>query len=60
MYVKIRSWHGIRSWTRVPNRCKTYCGQTVMTVNAPGRGETAEGFGTERTCETCLRIMAKG
>lgn len=52
MFIKIRSWHVIRTWTRVPGRAITLCGRTAT-------GESADSFGNERSCETCLRIQAK-
>ena len=52
MYVKIRSWHILKTWTRVPNRFITLCGRG-------GYGESADSFGDEKSCETCLRINAK-
>ena len=52
MYIRIVSWHVIRTWTRVPGRALTYCGRTAT-------GESADDFGDDRTCETCFRITAK-
>lgn len=52
MFIRIRSWHVIRTWTRVPGRAITLCGRTA-------EGPTAEGRGDERSCETCLYIKAK-
>jgi hypothetical protein len=53
MYIRIRSWHIIRTWTRVPNVAVTLCGRRAS-------GEATEGFGDEKTCEVCLRLFAKG
>ena len=52
MYVKIKSWHIIRTWTRVPNRFITLCGKM-------GTGQSSDTFGDEKSCESCLRIRAK-
>lgn len=51
-YVKIRSYHVVRTWTRVPGRWITLCGRT-------GGGDSVSDFGDGKTCETCLRIAAK-
>lgn len=54
MYMKIRSWHRVREWTRVPGRAITLCGRTVsgqQSVTLPM---------TEKSCETCLRIDSRG
>jgi len=52
MWIKIRSWHIIRTWTRVPGRAITLCGRSAT-------GPTSAGFGDDKSCETCLRISAK-
>jgi hypothetical protein len=49
-WVHIRSWHIIRTWTRVPGRAITLCGRTVVGDAYP------EPAGGEATCETCFRI----
>lgn len=52
-YVRIRSYHIIRTWTRVPGGFITLCGR---------RGQSNEwvaDFGNEKTCESCLRIARK-
>jgi hypothetical protein len=52
-WIAIRSWHVIRTWTRVPGRAITLCGRTAT-------GESRDIFPSEeRTCETCLRIAAR-
>ena len=51
-YVKLRSWHIVRTWTRVPGRFITLCGRM-------GSGTSSMTFGDEKTCESCLRINAK-
>ena len=51
-YVKIRSWHMVRFWTRVPHSFVTLCGRK-------GKGESRTDFEGEKSCETCLRIFAK-
>jgi len=52
MYIRIRSWHIIRTWTRVPGRALTRCGKVAT-------GEPSNDFGDEKTCESCLRLNAK-
>lgn len=52
-YVKIRSWHIVRTPTRAFDTYITLCNRTVTTT------ETANDFGDERTCETCFRKNAK-
>lgn len=47
-----RSWHILKTWTRVPGRAITLCGK-------PATGSTADDFGDERSCESCLRIKAR-
>jgi hypothetical protein len=49
IYVKMRSWHIVRD----EDQTKTVCGRTV-----PEGAATAEDFGDEKTCESCLRILA--
>lgn len=51
-YIKIVSWHVIRTWTRVPRVALTLCGRRA-------EGEAAAGFGDEKSCESCLRIQAR-
>jgi hypothetical protein len=51
-YVLIRSFHILRTWSRVPGRFITLCGRV-------GNGEAELDFGNEKTCETCLRIARK-
>jgi hypothetical protein len=49
-WIQIRSWHIIRTWTRVPGRAITLCGKSAT-------GETQPVFPPdEKTCETCLRL----
>ena len=50
--VEGRSWHLIRTWTRVPGRAITLCGK-------PAHGSTIDDFGAERSCESCLRAKAR-
>lgn len=56
MYIRWRSdrgsWHVIRTWTRVPNVAAALCGKRPS-------GPTADTFGDEKSCESCLRINAK-
>lgn len=51
-YVKIRSWHVISNATSVFG--KTLCGLTAK----PG-AETSTDLPAERSCENCLRILAR-
>ena len=60
-YVRIRSWHVIKTWTRVPGRALTLCGRQVDTlVETPHGGEghaTAPGLPLgDKSCESCLRL----
>lgn len=52
-YVLIRSWHVIRTHTRAPGRVVTLCGRSATTEAA------AATLGTGRSCESCLRILAR-
>ena len=52
MYVRIRSWHIIRTWTRVPDVALTLCGKRA-------HGPATDDFGDDKTCESCLRLQAK-
>lgn len=52
LYVRIKSYHILRTWTRVPGRFITLCGRQ-------GNGDAELTFGDDRTCESCLRIAAK-
>jgi hypothetical protein len=49
IYVKMRSWHLVRE----EDPTKTVCGRAV-----PEGAVLAEDFGDEKTCESCLRILA--
>lgn len=51
-WIKIRSWHIVRTPLRVPDRYKTLCGRS-------GGGPAKADYGAESTCESCLRINAK-
>ncbi len=51
-YVQIRSWHIVRTWTRVPNRAITLCGRTAA-------GDTSPDLPAEKSCESCLRIAER-
>jgi hypothetical protein len=52
MYIRIRSWHIIRTWTRVPGTALTLCGKRAT-------GASADTFGDDKSCESCLRLQAK-
>ena len=51
-WVKIKSWHVVRTPTRAPDRYRTMCG-----LNADGP-QLDDRPGGEKTCETCLRLVA--
>lgn len=51
-WVKIRSWHVLLTWTRVPGVAMTRCGRRATGVAVDERP------GNEPTCESCLRIIA--
>ena len=52
-YVRFRSWHVIKTWTRVPGRALTLCGRLAT-------GATADVLPLgDKSCETCLRLQAK-
>jgi hypothetical protein len=50
-WVKISSWHILRTWTRVPNRGVTLCGRTATMID-----EALGPPSDEKTCETCFRL----
>jgi hypothetical protein len=49
-WVKIRSFHIVLTPTRVPDTFATLCGRRAAGPEVDDRP------GSERTCETCLRI----
>jgi hypothetical protein len=51
-WIKIRSWHIIKTATRVPGRYVTLCGKSAYGQAQP---DFLEG---DKTCESCLRINA--
>lgn len=51
-YVRIRSWHVIRVTRSIAPR--TLCGRV-----APGGAETSGTLPAEKSCESCLRILAR-
>jgi hypothetical protein len=53
-FAKIRSWHAIRTPTRVPDTYVTVCGRMVVALTL--RDVLPAG---ERTCETCLRLIVR-
>lgn len=54
-YVKMTSWHIIRTFTR-GNQILTLCGKRRMA----DEGREADAFDSEeKTCESCFRIAAK-
>lgn len=49
-YIRIRSVHVVRTWTRVPGRAITLCGRMAT-------GATSDELPLEeKSCETCLRL----
>lgn len=50
-WVQIRAWHAVKG-ERVMNVYRTYCGRYVA-------GETVDDLPSERSCESCLRIVAR-
>ena len=50
-WVKIRSWHIYRTYTRMFGSALTVCGRAVAAPDVVN-----DRPGNERTCETCLRI----
>ena len=53
-WVRIASWHAIRTWSRMPGRAITLCGRQSRDGE-----ETSDTLPSERSCETCLRIVAR-
>ncbi len=53
-WVRIRSWHGVRTATRVPGRFVTLCGRQASSLRVVDLLPLGE-----KTCESCLRIYAK-
>ena len=52
-WVKIRSWHGVRTTFR-SGKAVTLCGRLV-----PADAEITPTLPGERSCESCLRIVAR-
>lgn len=50
-----RSWHAVRTPTRMVNAYRTLCGRTVVTLDAPAD----ELPGDEKSCERCAVIAVK-
>lgn len=48
-WFQIRSWHILRTPTRVPDRYRAVCGKT-------GHGPVLDNRPQGRTCESCYRI----
>lgn len=51
-WVKVRSWHAIRLTRSLEPR--TLCGRT-----AAADAELSETLPAEKSCESCLRILAR-
>lgn len=53
-WFRIRSWHIVKTWTRVPGRAISLCGKTGDDVeHAPYPPAD------EKTCESCFRIRER-
>jgi hypothetical protein len=52
-YIKIRSWHVVSTWTRVPGHAITLCGKSASGEQSPFLPIS------EKSCETCLRLKVK-
>jgi hypothetical protein len=52
IWIRIRSWHGVLTPTRVPNSYRTLCGRTA-------HGTPADDLPAGKSCESCLRIIAR-
>jgi hypothetical protein len=50
-WVKIRAWHALRSRDGIPH---TYCGRWPQ-----GAIQRSDDLPAERSCESCLRIIAR-
>lgn len=58
-WAKIVSWHGVRpigprSFLLVQERAATFCGRVIDV-----KGIVDDLPGTEKTCESCLKIIAR-
>jgi len=51
-WVRIVSYHAIRTWTRVPGSYITYCGRSAS-------GPELDKLPTGLSCESCLRSLAR-
>jgi hypothetical protein len=49
-YVKARSWHILRTWSRMPGVAITRCGRRI------DNPETSDTLPADRSCESCLRF----
>lgn len=52
-FVKVASWHVVKTPTRAFNTYRTLCGLTVETLDIRPELDLSE-----RSCETCLRLNA--
>jgi hypothetical protein len=52
-FGKLRSWHAVRTFTRVPGRAIALCGRWLT-----GPFVTALPL-NDKTCETCLRLLER-
>lgn len=52
-WVKIRSWHAVESYSRIGS-VRTVCGRWTS-----ANPQVVEDLPTEKSCETCLRIVTR-
>lgn len=52
-WARVRSWHAVRTFL-LGGSVETYCGRVIASP-AP----IAEDLPAEKSCETCLRIIAR-
>lgn len=56
VYYPNHSWHALKTFTRTGSAL-TLCGKTI---GGPGdEPETSDDLPAEKSCETCLRILAR-
>jgi hypothetical protein len=52
-WVRIRSWHAVKTYTRTPGGVLTLCGRSVI------MRPVVDTLPAGRSCESCLRIYAR-
>ena len=53
-WAKLRSWHYVRTFTRVPGGFITMCGRSGRSTNFANQFPS-----NEKSCESCLRIIRR-